>query len=105
MGENFDGGMSEYVNTPGYTVFKAPQGFDAELAAMAEHLTCLVYGLERVELRFHEIALIIGAGTVVLGALINVKALGARAIIIARHPQQQKLARELGADKVLGDDD
>ena len=72
---------------------------------MAEHLACLVYGLERVELRFHEIALIIESGTVGLGALINVKALEARAIIIARQPQQQKLARELGADKVLGDDD
>ena len=24
VGEHFDGGMSEYVNTPGYTVFKAP---------------------------------------------------------------------------------
>jgi threonine dehydrogenase-like Zn-dependent dehydrogenase len=72
---------------------------------MAEPLACSVYGLERVELRFHETALIIGAGTIGLGALINVKALGARAIIIARHPQQQKLARELGADEVLGDDD
>ena len=77
----------------------------AELAAMAEPLACSVYGLERVELRFHETALIIGAGTIGLGALINVKALGARAIIIARHPQQQKLARQLGADEVLGDDD
>ena len=105
VGEHFDGGMSEYVNTPGYTAFKAPQGFDAELSAMAEPLACSVYGLERVELRFHETALIIGAGTIGLGALINVKALGARAIIIARHPQQQKLARELGADEVLGDDD
>jgi threonine dehydrogenase-like Zn-dependent dehydrogenase len=105
VGENFDDGMSEYVNTPGYTAFKAPQGIDAELAAMAEPLACSVCGLERVKLRFHETALIIGAGTVGLGALINVKALGARAIIIARHPQQQKLARELGADEVLGDDD
>ena len=104
VGESYDGGMSEYVNVPGYTVFKAPPSFDTELAALAEPLSCSVYGLERVDLRFHETALIIGAGTVGLGALINVKALGANAIIIARHPQQQELARQLGADEVLGDD-
>ena len=49
--------------------------------------------------------MIIGAGTVGLGALIVVKAMGARAIIIARHPQQQETACHLGADEVLGDDD
>ncbi len=105
VGESYDGGMSEYVNVPGYTAFKAPRGFDSELAALAEPLTCSVYGLERVDLRFYETALIVGAGTVGLGALINVKALGANAIIIARHHQQQELARQLGADEVLGDDE
>ena len=105
LGDMYDGGMSEYVNVPRYTVFKAPRGFDAELAALAEPLSCSVYGLERVGLRHHETTLIIGAGTVGLGALIVVKAMGARAIIIARHPQQQETACHLGADEVLGDDD
>ena len=105
VGETYNGGMSEYVNAPGYTAFKAPSGFDSELAALAEPLSCSVYGLERVNLRHHETVLIVGAGTVGLGALIAVKAMGAHAVIIARHPKQQEMARQLGAHEVVGDDE
>ena len=54
VGEMYNGGMSEYVNVPGYTAFKAPNGFDSELAALAEPLSCSAYGLERINLRAHE---------------------------------------------------
>ena len=105
VGETYNGGMSEYVNVPGYTAFRTPNGFDSELAALAEPLSCSAYGLERINLRSHENVLIIGAGTVGLGALIGVKAMGASAVIMARHPKQKETAFKLGADEVLADDE
>ena len=105
LGENEDGGMSEYVTVPAITAFKAPAGVDAELAALAEPLACSVHGLEKVNLKGHETVFIVGAGTIGLTALVAAKAWGAHSTILARHPHQQAAARALGADEVLTDDD
>ena len=105
LGENEDGGMSEYVTVPAITAFKAPSGVDAELAALAEPLACSVHGFEKVNLKGHETVFIVGAGTIGLTALVAAKAWGAHSIILARHPHQQAAARALGADEVVTDDE
>jgi threonine dehydrogenase-like Zn-dependent dehydrogenase len=105
IGVGQDGGMSELVMTPGYTVFPAPGALDAEIVALAEPLACAVHGYGRVALRPDETALIIGAGTIGLTALLAAKAMGASAVIIARHRHQQQAARTLGADEVIADDE
>jgi len=105
VGENQDGGMSEYATVPANTVFKAPPGVDAEVAALAEPLACGVHGFVKAGLKSYETIFILGAGTIGLTALLAAKAYGARAIILARHPHQQEMARQIGADEVIGDDE
>ncbi len=105
IGEDADGGMSELANVPGDTVFAAPAGIDAELAALAEPLACSVHGYARARLGAGETVLVIGAGSIGLTALLAAKAAGARTLILARHPQQRQAALSLGAEEVIGDDE
>ncbi len=105
IGENMDGGMSEFATVPANTAFKAPAGVDAELAALSEPLACSVHGFNKVRLRGHETVFILGAGTIGLTAILAARANGAHTIVLARHPHQQEAARTLGADEVIGDDE
>ncbi len=105
VGEVVDGGMSELANVPANTVFRAPPGVDAQLAAMAEPLACSVHAYEKVHLGPDETVLIVGAGTIGLTAVLASKAIGAHTLITARYPHQQEAARRLGADEVIGDDE
>jgi threonine dehydrogenase-like Zn-dependent dehydrogenase len=105
IGESVDGGMTQLATVPGYTAVTVPRGVDAELAALAEPLACSVHGFEKARLSKGETVLVLGAGTVGLMALLAARAVGARSLIVARHPHQQETARRLGADEVIGDDE
>lgn len=105
IGERSNGGMSAIATVPSHTVYKAPAGVDAELAALAEPLACSVHGFEKANLRSHETLLIVGAGSIGLTALVAAKAIGAKTLVMARHPHQQEAALAMGADEVIGDDD
>ena len=105
VGENQNGGMAERAVVPANTVFKAPAGIDAELAALAEPLACSVHGFDKVALRGHETVFILGAGSIGLTAILAARANGSRVIVKARHPHQQAAALRLGADEVIGDDE
>ncbi len=105
VGESINGGMSEFVNVPGNTVFKAPSGLDAELVALAEPLACGVHAYEKGKVGKDETVLVLGAGTIGLTALLAAKVIGARCLITARHPHQQEAALRLGAHEVIGDDE
>ena len=105
IGENENGGMSDYANVPSNTVFKAPAGVDPELGALAEPLACSVHGFHKIGLRGHETIFIVGAGTIGLTAILAARANGAHVIVLARHPHQQEAARLMGADEVIGEDE
>ena len=105
VGETAPGGMSELATVPARTAYRAPDGADGEVIALAEPLACSVHGYGKIGLRARETVLIIGAGSIGLTALIAAKASGATALITARHPHQQDAARRLGADEVIADDD
>lgn len=105
IGEIQNGGMAQFTTVPGLTAFKAPQGIDAELVALAEPLACSVHGFDKVRLRGHETVFILGAGSIGLTAILAARANGAHTIVLARHPHQQAAARSLGADEVIGEDE
>jgi len=97
--------MAQFTNVPGLVAFKAPQGIDAELVALAEPLACSVHGFDKVRLRGHETGFILGAGSIGLTAILAARANGAHTIVLARYPHQQAAARSLGADEVIGEDE
>jgi threonine dehydrogenase-like Zn-dependent dehydrogenase len=76
-----------------------------EQGALVEPLAVGVHGLRWSRMQPGATVVVIGAGTIGLTTLIAARALGAGAVhIIARHPHQAALARELGAATVLPDD-
>ena len=105
IGIAVDGGIAQDVFAPAPAVFKAPQGIDGEVAAMAEPLACSVHGYNMISLGQGETVLVIGAGSIGLTAQLAAQATGANVIVLARHPHQQEAARQLGAAEVIGEDE
>ena len=105
VGEGQHGGMSQYVTVPAHIAYKVPDSVDAEGAALAEPLACSVHGFRKIGLQGHETVFIVGAGTIGLTAILAARAVGARVIVLARHPHQQAAAARLGAYEVLGEDE
>lgn len=84
-----------------------PQDMDDETAVMVEPLACAIRAVRRAEIKKDAHVLIVGAGTVGLLTLIAVRKLtGARRVgICAKHPHQEQLARQFGADDVYSPDE
>lgn len=101
LGERRPGGMAEYMLAPGYTAYPAPEGVDAELAALAEPVACTVNAIDLVDVRAGETVLILGAGNIGLGGVLALRAAGAKVLITARYPHQAEAARRLGVDEVI----
>ncbi|MYD44053.1 MAG: zinc-binding dehydrogenase [Gammaproteobacteria bacterium] len=97
--------MSQLVNVPAHIAYTAPEAIDAEVVALAEPLACSVHGFRKIGLQGHETVFVVGAGTIGLTAILAARAIGAKVIVLARHPHQQEAAHRLGAIEVLGEDE
>ncbi len=105
VGEGRDGGMSQRATIPASIAYRVPDSVDAEAAALAEPLACSVHAFRKIRLQGHETVFIVGAGTIGLMAILAVRALGAKAIVLARHAHQREAATRLGAIETLGEDE
>ncbi len=100
------GAFAEYVRIPAHIVksnmFQKPAHLSYGEAAMLEPLSCVVYGMDQVNLRKDDTVLIIGAGAIGLMHIAVSRALGAERILVAgRREHRLKLARTLGADEII----
>jgi NADPH:quinone reductase-like Zn-dependent oxidoreductase len=105
LGHQVDGGYAQYVRVPADNVLPKPQRLSFEEAA-AFPLTFLtawhMLGRRRADLRSGETVLVIGAGSGVGTAAIQVaKARGARVIATAGSAEKCARALALGADEVI----
>jgi L-iditol 2-dehydrogenase len=100
------GGYGEYLTVPARVIrtnlFLKPASLSFTEAALLEPLSCVVFGLQPISLRFDDIAVIIGAGAIGLLHLVVLRALGVeRVYVIARNPQRAQAARDLGAYGII----
>lgn len=100
------GAFAEYVRVPAHIVqtnmFRKPDHLSYGEAAMLEPLSCVVYGMDQVEVRQDDTVLIVGAGAIGLMHIAVARALGAGRILVAgRREHRLRLARSLGADDVI----
>ncbi|HVU74046.1 MAG TPA: zinc-binding dehydrogenase [Mycobacteriales bacterium] len=81
-----------------------PGDLPDERAVLAEPLACAVHVARRSGIEKDQSVLVVGAGAVGLLTLLTVRALtpAGRITAVAKHPKQTALARELGADEVVG---
>jgi threonine dehydrogenase-like Zn-dependent dehydrogenase len=99
------GGFAELLKRRPSGFFPLPAGLTPQQGALVEPLAVGVHGVRYPRMQPGASVVIIGAGTIGLTTLMAARALGAGPIhITARHPQQAKLAAELGATTVLPDD-
>ncbi len=100
------GAYAEYVRVPEHVVknnmFKKPAHLSYGEAAMLEPLSCVVYGMDQLNVTPEDTVLVIGAGAIGLMHIMVARILGAKQIIVAGHRDHRlKLALALGADAAI----
>jgi len=104
LGYIFDGGYAEYVKAPAVNAIPIPGNLSFEQAAAVPlvFLTAWHMLITRAQLKPAEEVLILGAGSGVGSAAIQIaKVAGARVIATAGSEQKLAMAKELGADEAI----
>lgn len=88
MGYSYDGGMAEYVTIPARAIINGhlltvPPSVPAEIACLAEPVSCAVNAVEQCHVRPGDTILVIGAGPMGILNACTAKAYGASKIILA----------------------
>lgn len=103
VGVTRPGGMAAYVVAPEKVVFDIG-ALSYEEAAFVEPLSCVIYGIERAEIRLADRIAILGAGPIGLLLLQVALAQGAVDVtVLERQPARAALAQELGAHRWVDD--
>ena len=102
IGAVTDGGLAERLWVQDEFLHKVPPGLDPHVAALAEPLACILNGTTRARWAAGEPVVVLGAGPI--GQLFTAvaKLSGAAPLIVTEpNPERARLARELGADRVV----
>ena len=99
------GAFAEYILLPPHIVrqntFHKPRNLSFEEAAFLEPLSCVVHGMESLDIRKGDNALVIGSGPIGLLHLLLLKEKGAVVTVIDKHKNKLSTAKHLGSDFVL----
>lgn len=107
MGYEIDGAFAEYVRIPASAVasgnvFAIPEGLSFEKAALAEPLSCVMNGQERVAVAMGDVVVVLGAGPIGILHVKLARFAGARKIIVSElNPLRREAALKAGADLVV----
>jgi threonine dehydrogenase-like Zn-dependent dehydrogenase len=98
------GGWGLALVAHGSQLHRVPEGMSDEAAVLVEPTACAVHAAEAAAVRDGETVLVLGAGTLGLLAIAAVRRAAKPGLLIAvaKHPEQRKLAKDLGADVVVG---
>ncbi len=83
-----------------------PEAWSDEAAVMVEPAACAVHGALAAQVAPDDTVVVLGSGALGLLTIAALRRYGPPCTIVAvaKHPHQQELARELGADQVIGPD-
>jgi L-iditol 2-dehydrogenase len=107
VGYQVEGGLSEYVRVPADAIeagclFVAEKDLPSEHLALAEPLSCCVYGQRRSRVGVDDVALILGAGPIGLFHLQLALIAGARTVIVSEPSETRRSsASEFGAHVIV----
>jgi 2-desacetyl-2-hydroxyethyl bacteriochlorophyllide A dehydrogenase len=104
IGISRDGGFAGYVSVPARFVIPAAADAAFDLLALVEPVACVVRAARKADVRFGQSVAIIGAGPIGNLHIQMMRTVGAAPIIVIEpSPQRAEMARQAGADKVVGD--
>jgi L-iditol 2-dehydrogenase len=104
IGSKQNGAFTRFLLTPASNLHRVPDGLDLEDAALTEPLACTVYGVvETARVHAGDNVVITGPGPIGLLAMQLAKIGGATVVMIGTNLDidRLKLAKELGADRVI----
>ncbi len=107
IGYEIDGAFAEYVRIPASgvasgNVFAIPEGLSFENAALAEPLSCVMNGQERVGVNMGDVVVVLGAGAIGILHVKLARQAGARKIVVSEpNPLRREAARKAGADVLI----
>lgn len=93
FGVHIDGGMSEYVSVPSYSLVHG-EGLDLSTLALAEPLAIGAHGIRRAAVKKGEYVLVIGAGPIGLGTMEFARIAGAHVIALDVNEARLKFCKE-----------
>lgn len=100
-----NGAYAEYMRIPGPIVrqnlLEVPDHVSDLDAALAEPLSCVLRGIEEMDVRPGSSAVVIGCGPIGLTFVRMLTHRGARVVALGKRPEQLEAARRLGAEAVL----
>ncbi len=97
-----DGGLAPYACIPKHSVYKIANDTPVRRMALAEPLSCVGYGIEKLKIQVGETVCILGAGPIGLLFSALAKANGARKIIVSEpHAYRREKALKCGATRVV----
>jgi len=97
-----DGGMAAYSVVPARAVFRISSSVPDELAVLAEPLACVLNGIQRVQPRLGEAAVVLGAGPIGLLFTLLLRAAGVGKLLVSEIASlRAKHALGCGADSVV----
>jgi threonine dehydrogenase-like Zn-dependent dehydrogenase len=98
----YHGAFGEFITVDAQWARHVPDGLALEHAALAEPLHVGEMHVQRSGLTAADAALVIGCGTIGLGAIVAAKARGVRTVIASEpSPRRRELAALMGADQVV----
>ena len=102
LGTTEDGAMREFINVKAERVHILPDNVSYEEGATVEPLSVAVYAVEQSGFRLGQNATVIGAGPIGLMTIQVLRSAGANKIYVLEPVNsKQKIAMEIGADKVF----
>ncbi len=102
IGVTQNGAFAEFVAVPARNLYAIGNALSFEQAAMVEPLSCVVYGLRRLQLRIGDQVLIFGAGPIGLLLMQCCKHGGASSVtMVDLDPERLDMARALGATHAI----
>lgn len=94
--------MAQYILKPDWLLYPIPEGLSYERASLSACALGPSFGAFReTGLSAFDTVLVTGAGPVGLGAVVNARFCGARAIVVESIPYRVERARQMGAEAVL----
>ncbi len=100
-----NGAYAEYIKVPESIVktnlFKIPSDVTFEEAAFLEPLSCVVHGVEEIDVKKCEEVVISGTGPIGLLFLLVLKNIGAKVTVVEKNEQRLRIAQELGCNNMV----
>jgi 2-desacetyl-2-hydroxyethyl bacteriochlorophyllide A dehydrogenase len=102
LGIFVDGGLSDAIIVPDYTLVALPDGLDVRDACLIEPAAVAWHGVRRAQVQPGERIVVVGGGSIGLLAVAAARRMGFPVDMEARHPHQVVAAERLGAGRPSG---